>query len=55
MFAAFALIAIGAALLLSNLGYIRIDNLAQLLHTWWPLILILGGVSMFITRWRRSR
>jgi energy-converting hydrogenase Eha subunit C len=55
MFAALALIAIGSLLLLSNLGYIKIANLAGLIHTWWPLILILVGVSMFITRWRRSR
>ena len=55
MFAAIALIAIGSLLLLSNLGYIKIANLAGLVHTWWPLILILVGVSMFITRWRRSR
>jgi hypothetical protein len=55
MFAAIALIAVGSALLLSNLGYIKIANLAGLIHTWWPLILILVGVSMFITRWRRSR
>jgi energy-converting hydrogenase Eha subunit C len=55
MFAAIALIAVGSTLLLSNLGYIKIANLAGLIHTWWPLILILVGVSMFITRWRRSR
>lgn len=55
MFPAIALIAIGSLLLLSNLGYIKIANLAGLIHTWWPLILILVGVSMFITRWRRSR
>jgi hypothetical protein len=55
MFAALAMIIIGSLLLLSNLGYIKIANLAGLIHTWWPLILILVGVSMFITRWRRSR
>jgi hypothetical protein len=55
MFAAILLIAVGSLLLLSNLGYIKIANLAGLIHTWWPLILILVGVSMFITRWRRSR
>jgi energy-converting hydrogenase Eha subunit C len=55
MFAAFALITIGSLLLLSNLGFLKIANLAHLLHTWWPLILIFLGVSMFITRWRRSR
>ena len=55
MFAALALILIGSLLLLSNLGLLQIANLADLVHTWWPLLLILAGVSMFITRWRRSR
>jgi len=55
MFAAISLVIIGALLLLSNLGYLRIANLADLFHTWWPLILIVAGISMFITRWRRSR
>jgi uncharacterized membrane protein YhhN len=55
MFAAIVLIVVGAVLLMSNLGYIRIANLADLLHTWWPLILVVAGISMFITRWRRGR
>ena len=55
MFAALALIVIGSFLLLANLGFLNIANVAELVHTWWPLILILVGVSMFITRWRRSR
>jgi hypothetical protein len=55
MFASLALIVIGGFLLLSNLGYVRIANLADLLHTWWPLLLILVGISMFIERWRRGR
>jgi hypothetical protein len=55
MFAALALIIIGSVLLLSNLGFLKIANVAELVHTWWPLILIIVGVSMFITRWRRSR
>jgi hypothetical protein len=55
MFAALVLIVIGAVLLLSNLGYVRLASLTDLLHTWWPLLLILGGVSMFVTRWRRGR
>lgn len=54
MFAALALIVIGSLLLLSNLGYLRLDSIAVLLHTWWPLILILVGLSMFLTRWRRK-
>ena len=55
MIAAIALIVIGSLLLLSNLGYFKIANLAELLHTWWPLILIVVGISMFLTRWRRNR
>ena len=55
MLAAITLIVIGVVMLLSNLGYIKIANLAGLIHTWWPLILIMVGVSMYITRWRRSR
>jgi hypothetical protein len=55
MFAALVLIVIGAVLLLNNLDYIRIGSLTHLLHDWWPLILILAGVSMFVTRWRRGR
>ncbi|MEO6271349.1 MAG: DUF5668 domain-containing protein [Lautropia sp.] len=55
MFPALVLIAIGSLFLLSNLGFLHINNLAELLHTWWPLILILVGVSMLISRWRRTR
>jgi energy-converting hydrogenase Eha subunit C len=55
MIAAIALVVIGSLLLLSNLGYLKIANVAQLLHTWWPLILIVAGISMFLTRWRRNR
>ncbi len=55
MIVAIALTAIGSLLLLSNLGYLKIANVAELLHTWWPLILIVVGVSMFVTRWRRDR
>ena len=55
MIAAIALIVIGSLLLLSNLGYLKIDNVAELVQTWWPLILIVVGISMFLTRWRRNR
>jgi Domain of unknown function (DUF5668) len=55
MFAALVLIVIGAVLLLANLDYVELASLKTLLHTWWPLFLILGGVSMLVTRWRRGR
>jgi energy-converting hydrogenase Eha subunit C len=55
MIAAIALIIIGSLLLLSNLGYLKIANVAELVHTWWPLILIAVGISMFLNRWRRNR
>ncbi len=47
------LIALGLLFLLSNLGWI--PHIGQLLVTWWPLILIVVGVSMLIERtWDRS-
>ncbi len=42
------LICVGVVFLLSNLGWI--PNLGQLLRTWWPLILIVVGVSMLLER-----
>jgi hypothetical protein len=42
------LIAIGLIFLLSNLGLI--PHLGRLLATWWPLILIVVGVSLLIER-----
>lgn len=47
-FGALVLIVLGALLLLSNLGLI--PRLGALFTTWWPLILILVGVSLL---WRR--
>jgi hypothetical protein len=41
---AFILILIGVAFLLVNLGVLPIRDLAHLLATWWPLILIAIGV-----------
>ena len=55
MFAALVLVTVGIILLLSNLGYLQIDNRAALLHTWWPLILILVGLGMAVSRWKRNR
>jgi hypothetical protein len=46
--AAIVLVSVGTFFLLSNLGLINI-SLAELLKTWWPLILIAVGVSLFFT------
>ncbi len=47
--AAIVLIALGVFFLLTNLGLVNI-SLAELLKTWWPLILIALGVAMVIKR-----
>lgn len=46
--AAIVLVSVGTFFLLSNLGLINI-SLAELLKTWWPLILIAVGGSLFFT------
>ena len=46
--AAFILIVLGVLFLLSNLGVI--PRLGPLLHEWWPLILIVVGVSLLFRR-----
>ena len=45
---AIVLIVLGALFLLSNLGVI--PRLGALFTTWWPLILILVGVSLLLRR-----
>ena len=45
---AIVLILIGSVFLLVNLGVLPIRDLAHLLATWWPLILIAVGVSMLL-------
>jgi lia operon protein LiaF len=45
---AYVLIFIGAIFLLVNLGVLPIRELAQLLSTWWPLILIAVGVWLLV-------
>jgi len=47
-FGAIVLIVLGALFLLSNLGVI--PRLGPLFTTWWPLILILVGVSLLLRR-----
>ena len=42
-FSGIVLIVIGGIALAHNLGYLNI-NLAHLIRTWWPLILIVIGV-----------
>jgi len=51
-FAAIFLIVIGSFFLLSNLGLVNV-SLRELFHTWWPLILIVVGISLFFTPGRK--
>lgn len=44
---AIVLIAVGSYFLLSNLGLINI-SLREVISTWWPLVLIAVGISMFV-------
>lgn len=44
---AIALIVIGGLALASNLGLFDVD-LGLLLRTWWPLLLIILGIGMFL-------
>ncbi len=45
---ALILIVVGTVFLISNLGLI--PQLGPLLHRWWPLILIIVGVLIFVKR-----
>lgn len=47
--AALILIALGVVFLMQNLGVLPIP-LRELFATWWPLILILVGVSLLLRR-----
>jgi hypothetical protein len=47
-FSAIVLIVVGGLALAHNLGYLNV-NLAHLIRTWWPLILIALGISFFFT------
>jgi cytochrome c biogenesis protein CcdA len=47
-FAAIVLVVVGALFLLTNLGVLNI-NLGEILRVWWPLILIIVGLSLFFT------
>lgn len=46
--AAIMLVLMGTFFLLSNLGLIQI-SIRELVRTWWPLILIAVGISLFFT------
>jgi hypothetical protein len=46
--AAVVLVLVGSFFLLSNLGVIDI-SLTQLIKTWWPVVLIAVGISLFFT------
>ena len=46
--AAIVLVSFGTFFLLTNLGVINV-SLAELLKTWWPLILIGVGILLFLT------
>lgn len=46
-----ALIAVGVGLLLGKLGIVPPDVLRELVHTWWPLLLVaLGGAMLAMPR-----
>jgi uncharacterized membrane protein len=53
-FSGLVLIVIGGIALAHNLGYLNI-NLAHLIRTWWPLILIILGIGFFFTPGGRGR
>ena len=46
---ALVLIAVGAILLLHNLGLLNV-NIGHLIVTWWPVVLIALGASMMFKR-----
>ena len=51
--AAIVLIVVGSYFLLSNLGLINI-SLREVISTWWPLVLIAVGITMFVVPKDRS-
>lgn len=44
---ALVLIVIGCLALAANLGLVEMD-IARMLRTWWPILLIVLGVGMFL-------
>lgn len=51
--AAIVLVVIGSIFLLYNLGLLSL-SVRELFRTWWPLILIAVGVSLFFRRDRKK-
>jgi hypothetical protein len=51
--AAIVLVVIGSIFLLSNLGLLSL-SVRELFRTWWPLILIAVGVSLFFRHDRKK-
>jgi hypothetical protein len=51
--AAIVLVVIGSIFLLSNLGLLSL-SMRELFRTWWPLILIAVGVSLFFRHDRKK-
>ncbi|MCK6414595.1 MAG: DUF5668 domain-containing protein [Giesbergeria sp.] len=47
-FAGLVLVVVGSFMLLTNLGIIDV-SVRELLHTWWPVVLIGVGVALFVT------
>ncbi|WP_296871754.1 DUF5668 domain-containing protein [Tibeticola sp.] len=47
-FAATVLVVVGVLALGVNLGWFEID-IARLLRTWWPLVLIAVGLALYLT------
>ena len=43
-----ALIVLGGTLLLGNLGIVPKEEIRQLFHTWWPLLLVGFGSAMLL-------
>lgn len=54
LIAALVLIALGVLFLAKNLGYTDL-GLGRLISTWWPVILILVGISLLLRDRNRDR
>ena len=44
------LIIVGSLFLAYNLGYLRFSQLADLIGTWWPVVLIALGIAGLLQR-----
>lgn len=50
-----SIIALGAMLLLGNLGILSIRDIWHFLITWWPALIILWGLQLLVTGIDRHR